>query len=166
VFRANDLYDPDVTGTGHQPMGFDQLMVWYNHFTVVRASVRAVFRHTTNVNVTTACIRVDGDATPITVVDRIVEIGGCVTEGLEASASYGCNKILRFSADIAKLQGVSMDAITSDPSLQGSASASPIEATYFHVQLWNQAGTTSTALVDIILEQDAYFTEPRNLTES
>jgi hypothetical protein len=147
-------------------MGFDQLMVWYNHFTVVRSHIRAVFRHTTNVVNATACIRVDGDSTAITVVDQIVEIGGCVTEGLEASAGYGANKILSFHADIAKLQGVSLDAITSDPSLQGSAAASPAEITYFHVQLWNRSGTTSSALVDVILEQEAYFTEPRNLSES
>jgi hypothetical protein len=26
VFRMNSLYDPDLTGTGHQPYGFDQLV--------------------------------------------------------------------------------------------------------------------------------------------
>jgi len=32
VFAANGLYDPNITGTGHQPMGFDQLLQFYNHY--------------------------------------------------------------------------------------------------------------------------------------
>jgi len=35
IWRANDLYDPNYTGGGHQPRGFDQWMVFYNHFTVI-----------------------------------------------------------------------------------------------------------------------------------
>lgn len=39
VFCANSLYDPSVTGTGHQPSGFDQWSVFYNHYIVVSSKI-------------------------------------------------------------------------------------------------------------------------------
>lgn len=33
-YAFNDLYDPDYTGTGHQPMGFDQLATIYEKYQV------------------------------------------------------------------------------------------------------------------------------------
>jgi len=38
-FRLNDCYDPDYTGTGHQPMGFDQMMAFYSTFRVLSTDV-------------------------------------------------------------------------------------------------------------------------------
>lgn len=43
VFAANGLYDPNVTGAGHQPMGFDQLMGLYNQYTVIGGIIRVTF---------------------------------------------------------------------------------------------------------------------------
>ena len=40
VFSANGLYDPNITGIGHQPRGFDQLMALYDHYVVI--GVRAI----------------------------------------------------------------------------------------------------------------------------
>jgi len=38
-FRANSLYDPNYTGAGHQPNGFDQLSLLYHHYKVVSAVI-------------------------------------------------------------------------------------------------------------------------------
>lgn len=34
LFRLNSLYDPDFTGIGHQPRGFDQMMAFYQKYRV------------------------------------------------------------------------------------------------------------------------------------
>ncbi|WP_445772155.1 hypothetical protein, partial [Rheinheimera sp.] len=39
LFRANSIYDPDFTGTGHQPYGHDQLEEIYNHYCVDSATI-------------------------------------------------------------------------------------------------------------------------------
>lgn len=38
-FRANSVQDPDLTSTGHQPMGYDQWAALYNHYVVVGAKI-------------------------------------------------------------------------------------------------------------------------------
>lgn len=42
VFSANGLYDPDITGVGHQPRGFDQLMALYDHYTVIGSKIEVM----------------------------------------------------------------------------------------------------------------------------
>ncbi len=39
-FRLNSLYDPNYTGTGHQPYQFDQLSPIYNNYLVTRADFK------------------------------------------------------------------------------------------------------------------------------
>lgn len=166
IFRANDLFDPDFTGTGHQPMGFDQLMLWYNHFCVLRAKITCTFRNVGAVPCT-CMIRVEGSNTPLTVIDRIIEDGGYTMDTLESKGIYGANKTLSCVANIGKLQAVSRSAMTSDPSLRGDAATSPSEVTYFHLVVFDaSAAGTSSVDVDIILEQVAVFMEPRDIPES
>lgn len=166
VIRANDLYDPNFTGTGHQPMGFDQMMVVYNHFCVVRASIKVTFKNGSNNSVSVG-VRTDGSSTALTVIDRMIEIGGLVqTELGYLSSGISANQTVEASVDIARMQGVSRTALTADPSLRGDAATSPTEVTYFHLCAWDVAGATSTVETSIILEQTATFMEPRDLTES
>jgi hypothetical protein len=165
IFRANDLFDPDFSGTGHQPMGFDQMMSFYNHFVVIRSRMTVICRNT-SAGVATAFLRVDGDSTALTSIDRIVEFGGVVTECLEAKGTSASMRKIGVSADIMKLQGVTRSAITSDPSLQGNAAASPVELTYYHLGMFDNSGTTVTGLFDVVIEYQAVFLEPRDLALS
>lgn len=165
VFRANDLYDPDYTGSGHQPMGFDQMMQFYNHFCVIKSRLVVTFKNYSSVT-GTVCIRQDADLTPLTSIDRILEYGGNVTATLNIAGGTNCNQTLELGVDIPKLQGVSRKTITASPALRGDASTSPSELTYFHVQLWDAAGNNQSIRCSAILEQLAVFTEPRDMVSS
>jgi hypothetical protein len=39
LFHANGLYDPDHTGAGHQPHGFDQIMALYKNYQVLSSAI-------------------------------------------------------------------------------------------------------------------------------
>jgi hypothetical protein len=164
VFRANDLFDPDYTGTGHQPMGFDQMILFYNHFVVTKAKIKATVRNKSNTSPFTACLRVDSNVTPITVVDRVLEFGGLTTAEVDTFGSQCV--LLELGVDIPRFQGLNHKSALADGQLRGDAGSSPSELVLFHVQVWDTAALTSTANIDVIMEQTAVFMEPRDLTES
>jgi len=166
VFRANDLFDPDFTSTGHQPMGFDQMMLSYNHFCVVKARIICTFECTSGTNTVVGCIRQDATSTALTVIDRIIEFGGLIQCTAGPSVAGDANQVVELSLDVAKLNGVSNTTILADDSLKGDVSTSPTELTYFHVQAWNANGVNTGCNVNVVLEQLAVFTEPRDLVES
>lgn len=43
VFRCNSMYDPDFTGTGHQPMFRDEMAAQYNYYTVLASTIKVSF---------------------------------------------------------------------------------------------------------------------------
>lgn len=43
VFRGNSLFDPDLTGTGHQPLGFDQWSAFYQSYMVYGLGYKVTF---------------------------------------------------------------------------------------------------------------------------
>lgn len=144
-------------------MGFDQMMLSYNHYTVTGAQILLTFKNALS-SVPAIAITVMPSATPITVIDQIVEFGLLQADVLEAKGSYGANKILKSRCSIKKVQGVNDVVDVTD--LQGTAAANPVEQTYFHCQMWDAAAVTGGANVDCTIEYTAVFTEPRVLSAS
>jgi hypothetical protein len=163
VFSANGLFDPDITSTGHQPMGFDQLMLSYNHYTVTSARMTCVFRNNTT-STPVVSISIGPGPTPITVIDQILEFGMLYRDTLEFKGVSGSIKTLNAGCSIAKVQGVRDIVDVTD--LQGTSAANPVEQTYFIIQTWDTAGVNGSVLVDVIIDYNAIFLEPRVLSLS
>jgi len=160
VAALNDAYDPDITGTGHQPMGFDQCMAFFNHFCVTDTDVVVEASAATG-NYGRMLIRQDAGSTPVTDIDRLREFGGNVSVALSAIGAFGAAENLVMRVPIWRLQGLTRTTMLADSSLRGSVAAAPAELSYLHVALFNPAGVTCTANINFLLRMRVVFMEPR-----
>lgn len=70
VFRCNSLYDPDYTGVGHQPMGYDEMTTLYSRSTVISSKIQVTFISPGSaVNSGTAVVGIRVDTNPTTSAD-------------------------------------------------------------------------------------------------
>lgn len=165
VFSMNGLFDPDITGTGGQPMGFDQMMIFYEHYTVLRCKATAIIRNQSTTLYTDCSLAVRADVTTVTDIETIMESGNAVAIKLTTANGQGSLKEAGLTCDIAKFGGY--DDILDESDARGSAAANPVEQTYLHVSAWNSETVgTVNVWVELRLEYYAVFTEPRVITIS
>lgn len=169
VFTANGLYDPNITATGHQPMGFDQLMAFFEQYHVVSSTITV----RVNANLTTTplgfAVYLSPDANVLTSSGVAVENGLCksiVTEG--ASGTYSKTHTIVLNCDVLKYFNRDKKAMINDADLAGGAGANPTEQVYFIITAYQNMNLTTSQVInfEVLLSYDAWFTEPRKLTFS
>jgi len=161
LLRANDLYDPDYTSTGHQPMGFDQMMVFFNHFVVLKAKLTCTFT-TKSATYAKVWLRLDGNSASITDRDVLMEAGGYIVEELSYTGTHGSSKTLELSVDVAKYFSQHPSAITANALLTGDAATSPLDIIFLHMVVMDNINASSCPVVaDFIIDYEAVFLEPR-----
>lgn len=158
IMSANGLYDPDISGVGHQPIGFDQFMAIYDHYTVHAAKITVDFHNDDETNPVCVGIAVRDNATITTNPHEIVENGNIDYTLLNAYGKWKDMCRVTMYQDIAKFLG--RKQLLSDPQCKGDASSNPTEQVYFHVVIWSlgavDAGNT-TCMVTV--DYDATFHE-------
>lgn len=166
AFRANSLFDPDLSGTGHQPMGFDQYMGFYNHYNVSSSKIKATAWSGASDATGTAIvgIRTGSSASTYLTTQGLLEAEG--THWVPMGGIDGGKSIttVNQSVDLSKYLG----KFYMDDSNRGSDATNPEEDVIF--QLFGAGVDTSTdpAPINYIvtIEFRVKFTEPRILTPS
>lgn len=162
IFAANGLYDPDTSIGGHQPMGYDQLMVFYNRYTVLSARITVDFIAVSVPIFAGICASSVGSAA-YSSYNSYIESGFTSFRILE-DPTPGRNRI-SLTLDIAKFLGAVdlLDGVEHS----GGASTNPTQLAYFHV-LAQDVNKTSTANaeVNVTIDFDVVFTWPKVLPTS
>jgi len=165
VFTANGLYDPNITGVGHQPMGFDQLMLFYEHYTVTNSKITVNFYNNDATYPVMVGISVNPDATPETVFSKINENGLLKKHWLTPSGGTNPKCSITLAANISKING--KRDVKSEDDFRGDVASNPAEQTYFHLFAYNQTTVNVVNVVfEVMIEYTAIFTEPRKMIQS
>lgn len=162
VVSANGLYDVDITGTGHQPAGFDELMTMYDHYCVMSSKINVMFCN----NATTAIgcgVALSDSSTSVIDARRYTESGVSTWALVAPSGGMDMSKQNQ-SMDLSTFLG--RPDILSEDDCAGTASANPVEGAFYHI--WVEGyGVTGTA-TDIVFTIE-FFTclrEPKILALS
>lgn len=149
VMSWNSLFDPNVTGTGHQPYYFDQVAAIYNHYYVIgaRAKVTVIPSNGSQTSFYTCCFTDDDSTTTNgTQLQSVIEMNNStVVRGL--SALGGNTTVHRQTWSAKKRFGRN---ILGNFSLAGNSGSSPAEQEYFKIALQAADGATTVSAVYII----------------
>lgn len=165
VFSANGLFDPNITGAGHQPRGFDQLMALYDHYVVIGVKIylTSINGDTGNGNIV-GCYVADV-STPAGDVFYPLE-ARMMTYGVLGMENGQSSTTLELQLNPNKFLGRASPL--SDPQLKGSSSANPSEQAYIHCFCIPGPGGVDTQVVynHVRIEYDVVFIEPKTIAQS
>lgn len=153
VFSANGLFDPDITGTGHQPLYFDAMMGLYRHYVVTASRIKVTLSSTSAGPMLFSLGQNDDPSGPVTAV-TLSEQPKSVSKLTIPTA--GNDAMLRLSWSATRTFGVNPQA---NPELVGSSSANPAEGSFFQLRIQDQAVSSDTVDMFVEIEYDVRFFE-------
>lgn len=171
-FRANSLYDPDLTGTGHQPMTFDMWSTLYNHYVVCGAKITVTFvadGSTTLVPLIFGVALTD-DTTSTSTPSVLMENG---TTGYRVTTPNGANTqghMPRMSKTFSAKKFFSIvNPMDNVARIGAGISADPTEVAFFAVfvgALPDVAQDLAAMTMMVVIEYFAIFSEPKEQVQS
>jgi len=171
-FRANSLFDPDLTGVGHQPRYFDQYTPMYNHYMVLGSKIRAsghmASASTGNISNGRLTLRllstVGSPDTPDSIVD-LLEAQNTTSVPIHNQAAGMATKWVTKGFSARKYFGVK--DIRDNHEFGAYYNANPTTSAYFNVVVMGAAaGTLNTSYVTIIIDFIALFSQQKMVADS
>lgn len=165
-FGANCCYDPNLTGSGHQPRGFDELMALYHHYTVIGSKITVRFAPDDSMHDSMVGITLNGNSGYTSTL-----LGDYAENSSVKSAVLpnGANSSRTMSYTYSPKRFHSISKPLSDDSLKGTTSANPTEQAGFMVWMANlDSGSSSGAQVHCLVTIDyiVALTEPKEVNGS
>lgn len=129
-FSLNSLFDPNITGTGHQPVNFDQYALMFQQYQVYAVEVKATIWGPGSQMI--AGITATRDSAPQTAFEQYVENGITQWCGTDAAASGQAVREFTMEVDLPAMWGLTKSQFLSDDRTRSTFGASPLEQAYLH----------------------------------
>lgn len=162
-FHANSLFDPNYSGSGHQPLYYDNMAAIYNHYCVIGSKITVKLAGASTSNTSTSfALYLNDDVTATPTLSSLMEQSKSKYCVIPAGSNniYSCT--LKWSAK--KTFGGS---ILGNPSLSAATNANPLETSVFTIAGFPQNLTsTQTYNMQVMIEYIAVWTELKDVAGS
>lgn len=165
VYSGNGLFDPDITGVGHQPLGFDQWMGIYIIYRVHASSIKvtALNNGTASATFLNVAIFPSGDSTAMASDEQGEEQPDAMDD--TAGVSTGPSED-RFYKYCTSTQILGVKDIAYSPAYAGDASSNPSGQWYWRIIVGNSNGANVNCVLNINIQYTVEFYRPKILVQS
>lgn len=163
-FSCNGMFDPNQTGTGHQPYYFDQMSALYDHYHVIGSRIKyTIVPYNTNTVPAYVGVYIDDDTTTtnITDISVLAEQSKCRFKTMTLNVNRPVYLNSRWSAK--KAFGGS---VLGNNSLQGTTTANPTEQQFYTLGIQSFGITTGSFNVAVEVEYIAVWAEIKEVVQS
>lgn len=170
IVSANGVYDPNITGTGHQPRGFDQLMSMYDHVVVIGAKLTVTFStiYTQAYPAMVIGISLKDSATIYTDSNDYMEGRNLISRTIPGTSTTSNTSISTLSKTFSCKKFLGRSKPLADPQLKNDVASNPTEQAYFHIWAYPLDNSTDTLDIRVNMRIDylCVFIEPRQPSQS
>jgi len=162
--RVNGMFDPNITGTGHQPMYFDQLANLYDHYCVIGSKIELRFipNSLSEEPIAYGCFINDDNSTTPTSINELIENSLAVVNYTAFGNDTPGILVNKWSAK--KYFG---KTLLSNTDLQGTPAANPNEQSYYNIFLQAVDLLSATSItVSVSIEYIAIWKELKDIAGS
>lgn len=164
-YYANGIYDPYAPTGGHQVIGFDQIMLMYEHYCVIRSKLSVTFYNHGDEPVR-AGIYINPDTSAPTSTSKLMENGLVKTVTLDPKGTDDSTKTLSYNCDVKTYFGKkTYRDLMDDEKLTGDNASNPLEGVYYTTFAFNAFGGIEDTNVsfDVMISYDTIYFEPKKL---
>jgi len=162
LFNLNSLFDPDRTGTGHQPLGFDQLKTLYNRYRVYKVHYNCNWITTTSDPVMIIMVPTN-DAGGLGSLETALE-SYSARHSKAGNVYTPCT--IAGSVDLAVLNGKTRQQYADDDTTQAVIGSSPSELFILHACFASLSVSNVTGYAVVNLTFECEFSDPIQLSAS
>lgn len=160
TFNANGLFDPDQTGAGHQPLGFDQLAAQYAKYRVLSVAYHVTFGYTTANGTTVLCnvAMVNGSTVPSRYpMSEATHCKQAVCGSFHPVVISGTFDLTKLNTDREKYR--------IDDRYAAAITANPAEVMYLHVSAFSNLASVQRIMVRLVYKAEFYDIETPGSSE-
>lgn len=163
VFRANSIFDPDLTNAGHQPLYHDTFSSIYNHYSVIGSKI-IIKLVNTSTNTFQVVLILDDDATTSTTLDTLTEQGHSRVRLLTPISGSRSSISLVGKWSARKVLGI--NPFNRDSQQAAAFGANPTEISTWTIAASDLAGGTNSITYQVVILYDVLLSELQTPVQS